>query len=161
MQVSPIGRGVAYISSMLNITRLHNTTAAVASMRRHARPLAVYITLYTQDHLTITRLRPPSQRVRPAPDRLAIAQPHTGTHARALHRYGCGHALGDECGTAGQLMLLDAVTMLGRVETAAPGHETDAVLLRLLTPVIKLYTAKTVCVHASALAHCSGNGRAE
>jgi alkylation response protein AidB-like acyl-CoA dehydrogenase len=43
---------------------------------------------------------------------------------------------------ASLLFVMDAASMLGRSESDAESSRPDEVLLRLLTPVLKLYTAK-------------------
>ncbi|XP_009708673.1 PREDICTED: uncharacterized protein LOC104169454, partial [Cariama cristata] len=113
--ISAEGRGVACISSMLNITRIHNVISAVASMRRMISLSREYA------------------RRRVAFGKLLKDHPlHMQTIARM------------EVQTRGAFLLLMEITrLLGLVETNM-GSEQDQLLLRLLIPVAKLYTGKQV-----------------
>ncbi|NWW90475.1 ACD11 dehydrogenase, partial [Rhynochetos jubatus] len=131
--ISAEGRGVASISSMLNITRIHNVIGAVASMRR-----------------MITLSREYARR-RVAFGKLLKDHPlHMQTIARM------------EVQTRGAfLLLMETVRLLGLVE-ANMASEQDQLLLRLLTPVAKLYTGKQAsAVVVEAMESFGGQGYME
>ncbi|XP_010302385.2 acyl-CoA dehydrogenase family member 11 [Balearica regulorum gibbericeps] len=111
--ISAEGRGVASISNMLNITRIHNVIGAVASMRRMISLSREYA------------------RRRVAFGKLLKDHPlHMQTIARM------------EVQTRGAfLLLMEIVRLLGLAETNMASEE-DQLLLRLLVPVAKLYTGK-------------------
>ncbi|KAK2523064.1 acyl-CoA dehydrogenase family member 11 [Columba guinea] len=111
--ISAEGRGVASISNMLNVTRIHNVIAAVASMRRMISLSREYA------------------RRRVAFGKLLKDHPlHVQTMARM------------EVQTRGAfLLLMEVVRLLGLVETNMASEEHQ-LLLRLLVPVAKLYTGK-------------------
>ncbi|NWH21097.1 ACD11 dehydrogenase, partial [Grus americana] len=111
--ISAEGHGVASISNMLNITRIHNVICAVASMRRMISLSREYA------------------RRRVAFGKLLKDHPlHMQTIARM------------EVQTRGAfLLLMEIVRLLGLVETNMASEE-DQLLLRLLVPVAKLYTGK-------------------
>ncbi|XP_062360119.1 acyl-CoA dehydrogenase family member 11-like isoform X2 [Cinclus cinclus] len=111
--ISAEGRGVAAISNMLNITRIHNVIGAVASMRR-------MISL-SRDYA----------RKRVAFGKLLKDHPlHMQTIARM------------EVQVRGAfLLLMEIVRLLGLAETNL-ASEQEQLLLRLLIPVAKLYTGK-------------------
>ncbi|KAM6246688.1 acyl-CoA dehydrogenase family member 11-like [Porphyrio hochstetteri] len=111
--ISAEGRGVASISNMLNITRIHNVIAAVASMRRMIGLSREYA------------------RRRVAFGKLLKDHP---LHMQTLARM--------EVQARGAfLLLMEIVRLLGLVETNLASEE-DQLLLRLLIPVAKLYTGK-------------------
>ncbi|XP_008939027.1 PREDICTED: uncharacterized protein LOC103773413 [Merops nubicus] len=131
--VSREGRGVASISSMLNITRIHNVIGAVASMRR-------MISL-SRDYA----------RRRVAFGKLLKDHPlHMQTIARM------------EVEARGAfLLLMEIVRLLGLVETSQ-ASEQDQLLLRLLIPVAKLYTGKQAsAVVVEAMESFGGQGYME
>ncbi|KAF0976807.1 hypothetical protein FDP41_004102 [Naegleria fowleri] len=112
--VSPRGEGVKYISIMMNTTRIYNATCSVAKMRR-----IISIVQDFSANRTVNRGQLLS---------------HNSLHLRHLSKMvtettGCLH------------FVMDVVRMMGREEsgiaTAAESH-----LLRLFTPIIKLYTGK-------------------
>lgn len=121
------GRGVAQISTVLNITRLYNAVAAVAAMRRgialardYANKRRVFGRLLNEQPLHVETL--------------------AGLDAEwagAFHLvFEMGRLLGrDECGVA---------------------DEAERGLLRLMTPVAKLYTAKQAIAVASEVLECFG-----
>ncbi|XP_013810255.2 acyl-CoA dehydrogenase family member 11-like isoform X1 [Apteryx mantelli] len=121
------GRGVASISSMLNITRIHNVIGAVASMRR-------MISLSREYALK-----------RVAFGKLLKDHPlHMQTIARM------------EVQTRGAfLLLMEIVRLLGLVETNL-ANEQDQLLLRLLIPVAKLYTGKQASAVVVEAMECFG-----
>ncbi|KAM9280919.1 acyl-CoA dehydrogenase family member 11-like [Morus bassanus] len=131
--ISAEGRGVASISNMLNITRIHNVIGAVASMRRMISLSREYA------------------RRRVAFGKLLKDHPlHMQTIARM------------EVQTRGAfLMLMEIVRLLGLVETNM-ASEQDQLLLRLLIPVAKLYTGKQAsAVVVEAMESFGGQGYME
>ncbi|NWX37962.1 ACD11 dehydrogenase, partial [Notiomystis cincta] len=131
--ISAEGRGVAAISSMLNITRIHNVIGAVASMRR-------MISL-SRDYA----------RKRMAFGKLLKDHPlHMQTIARM------------EVQVRGAfLLLMEIVRLLGLAETNL-ASEQDQLLLRLLIPVAKLYTGKQAsAVAVEAMESFGGQGYME
>ncbi|KAK5986218.1 hypothetical protein GCK32_004917 [Trichostrongylus colubriformis] len=110
------GRGVASIANMLNITRIHNAVASVSGMRR--------IVLLARDYSTRREVFGQKQEKWPL---------HTATLAKLeVETRGCF------------LLLMEAAQLLGLSE-ADGASESDAVMLRLVTPIVKLYTGK-ICV---------------
>ncbi|NXC07466.1 ACD11 dehydrogenase, partial [Orthonyx spaldingii] len=131
--ISAEGRGVAAISNMLNITRMHNVIGAVASMRR-------MISL-SRDYAC--------KRV--AFGKLLKDHPlHVQTMARM------------EVQVRGAfLLLMEIVRLLGLAETNL-ASEQDQLLLRLLIPVAKLYTGKQAsAVAVEAMESFGGQGYME
>jgi alkylation response protein AidB-like acyl-CoA dehydrogenase len=131
--VGPAGDGVRRISSLLNVTRLYNAVCAVAGMRR-ALALAA-------DYAERRRAFGRTLRQHPlhAETLAALAVEHAGAFHLTFH---VGEMLGrEECGEA---------------------SDDDRLLLRLLTPVAKLYTARQAVVAASeALEAFGGAGYVE
>uniref|UniRef100_A0A8D0LCY8 Acyl-CoA dehydrogenase n=1 Tax=Sphenodon punctatus TaxID=8508 RepID=A0A8D0LCY8_SPHPU len=126
-RISAEGRGVASIASMLTITRIHNVVSAVASMRRVINMARAYAT-----------------------KRVAFGKPikdhplHTQTMARM------------EVQARGAfLLLMETARLLGLEETSM-ATEQDQDLLRLLTPVAKLYTGKQAIAVISEGLECFG-----
>ncbi|XP_046461468.1 acyl-CoA dehydrogenase family member 11-like isoform X2 [Daphnia pulex] len=111
--ISPPGRGVASISQMLNITRLHNASASVSAMRR-----------------IISLARDYSNR-RVAFGKLIRNHP---LHVRTLADMEL------EC-RAGFSLFMEAGRLLSLEENGTPTIEQQQ-LLRLLLPLLKLYTGK-------------------
>ncbi|NXB51399.1 ACD11 dehydrogenase, partial [Leucopsar rothschildi] len=131
--ISAEGRGVAAISNMLNITRIHNVIGAVASMRR-------MISL-SRDYA----------RKRVAFGKLLKDHPlHMQTIARM------------EVQVRGAfLLLMEIVRLLGLAETNL-ASEQEQLLLRLLVPVAKLYTGKQAsAVAVEAMESFGGQGYME
>ncbi|KAJ3604186.1 hypothetical protein NHX12_028927 [Muraenolepis orangiensis] len=127
------GRGIASIANMLTVTRIHNSMAAAAAMRRVVQLARDYSTRRT------------------AFGRLLKDHP---LHVQTLARM--------EVETRGAfLLVMDVCRLLGREETGvATALETH--LLRLLTPVLKLYTAKqAVAVVSEGLESFGGQGYIE
>lgn len=120
--VSPPGRGVATIAPMLAITRLHNAMMAVAALRR------------------VVNLAKDYANKRTAFGKKIIDHPlHTQTLCRL------------EMETrAATLLVLEVARLLGKqdADSLAPAgaakltSEREDLLLRILTPLMKLYTAK-------------------
>ncbi|NXE96025.1 ACD11 dehydrogenase, partial [Menura novaehollandiae] len=131
--ISAEGRGVASISNMLNITRIHNVIGAVASMRRMISLSREYA------------------RRRVAFGKLLKDHPlHMQTMARM------------EVQARGAfLLLMEIVRLLGLAETKL-ASEQDQLLLRLLIPVAKLYTGKQAsAVAVEAMESFGGQGYME
>ncbi|XP_073169707.1 acyl-CoA dehydrogenase family member 11-like isoform X4 [Lepidochelys kempii] len=126
-QISAEGRGVASIANMLTITRIHNVISAVAGMRRMINLAREYA----------------SKRV--VFGKLIKDHPlHMQTVARL------------EVETRGAfLMLMEIARLLGLEETKM-ASEQDLHLLRLLTPVAKLYTGKQAIAVISEGLECFG-----
>jgi alkylation response protein AidB-like acyl-CoA dehydrogenase len=112
------GEGVRNIATLMNITRLYNSICAAAAMRRGLALLRDYATR------------------RKVFGRLLSEQP---LHAETLADL-------DVDLRASLALVLRAVELLGREECGSSSSEERAVL-RLLTPLTKLYTAKR-CVAA-------------
>jgi putative acyl-CoA dehydrogenase len=127
------GDGIRKISTLFNITRVYNAVAAVAGMRRA-------VTL-AEDYA----------RRRRAFGKLLIEHP---LHVEALAEMELEFR-------AGFLLAFRAVELLGK-EEAGTASETDLRLLRLLTPVAKLYTAKqAIAVASEAIEAFGGVGYIE
>jgi len=114
------GRGVPTIATLFNITRIYNTVSAVSYMRRAYALTAAY-----------------------GKERTAFGRP-IAEHVlfkRTLRELEIAHQ-------SSTLLALFLARLLGKEEC---GHatETDSALLRLLTPVAKLYTAKQAIASAS------------
>lgn len=127
------GRGVRTIATLFNITRIYNACASVAGMRR-AIALA-------RDY---------------AARRVAFGKPLSEhpLHVETL----AGMQVEME---AAFHLVFRAVELLGRVE-CGEASEQETTLLRLLTPVVKLYTAKqAIAVASEALEAFGGAGYIE
>ncbi|MEE6510098.1 hypothetical protein FKM82_029140 [Ascaphus truei] len=127
VQISPEGRGVASITSMLTITRIHNTISAAASMRRVINLAREYATKrfvfgkLIKDHPL-----------------------HIQTMARM------------EVQARGAFLLLMEVARLLGLEETNLATEQDRHLLRLLTPIAKLYTGKQALAVITEGLECFG-----
>ncbi|KAM3939627.1 acyl-CoA dehydrogenase family member 11-like [Leptodactylus fuscus] len=127
LRISAEGRGVASISNMLTITRIHNTIAAAAGMRRVINLARQYATK------------------RFVFGRLIKDHPlHMQTMARM------------EVQARGAFLLLMEVARLLGLEEMNMATEQDQHLLRLLTPIAKLYTGKQVIAVVSEGLECFG-----
>ncbi|XP_071848390.1 acyl-CoA dehydrogenase family member 11-like isoform X2 [Apostichopus japonicus] len=121
------GRGVRAITPMLTITRLHNSLSAASAMRK--------ILQMARDY----SLR------RKAFGKAIIDHP---LHVQTLHRM--------EVDTRGaQLFVLDTARLLGLEETNQATEE-ESLLLRIVTPLLKLYTAKMAIATISEGLECFG-----
>ncbi|CAH1801951.1 unnamed protein product [Owenia fusiformis] len=127
IKVSDEGRGVATISHMLTITRIYNSISAVAGMRRI----------------------------------VALARDFS-TKRRAFGKLICDHSLHMqtlsrmEVETRAALgLVFEMVRLLGLEETGI-ATEQQRLLLRFLTPMAKLYTAKQGVAVASEGLECFG-----
>uniref|UniRef100_A0A3Q3DIB6 Acyl-CoA dehydrogenase family member 11-like n=1 Tax=Hippocampus comes TaxID=109280 RepID=A0A3Q3DIB6_HIPCM len=132
-RLSEEGRGVAAITNMLTITRIHNSIAAAAAMRRVVQLARDYATRRT------------------AFGKLLKEHP---LHMQTLARM--------EVESRGAfLLVMDVCRLLGREESGI-ATQFDTHLLRLLTPVVKLYTAKqAVAVVSEGLESFGGQGYIE
>ncbi|XP_064882760.1 acyl-CoA dehydrogenase family member 11-like isoform X3 [Oncorhynchus nerka] len=132
-RLSEEGRGVACIANMLTVTRIHNSVSAVAGMRRVLQLARDYATRRS----TFGKL------LRDHP-----------LHMQTLARM--------EVETRGAfLLVMEVCRLIGREET---GHasQLETHLLRLLTPVAKLYTGKqAVAVISEGLESFGGQGYIE
>ena len=131
--VSPPGRGVATIAKMINVTRIYNSVSAVSGMRR-AVAMAMSFGV----------------------NRRAFGRSlvHHPLHARTLANM--------EVQVRGCLqMTFEAVRLMGLSEVDKASKEQSS-FLRLLIPVIKLYTGKqSVWVTSEALEALGGQGYIE
>merc|ERR1719450_261761 len=127
MIVGKEGKGIASIANMLTITRLHNSLSAVGAMRK------------------ILSLARDYGRRRLAFGNLIYKHPlHTQTLARLeVEVRGCSS------------LFLDLALKLGR-EDCGKISDKDLLLLRLLTPVAKMYTAKSAMSVVSEGLECFG-----
>lgn len=132
-RLSSEGRGVASIANMLTITRIHNSLSAAGAMRR--------VVQLARDYAT--RRRAFGKQLKDHP-----------LHMQTLARM--------EVETRSAfLLVMDVCRLLGREETGI-ATEHDALLLRLLTPVVKLYTGKqAVAVVSEGLESFGGQGYIE
>ena len=133
------GRGVASIAPMLTITRLHNSLAAASTMRR------------------IVNVAKDYARRRVAFGQTILDHP---LHAQTLARL--------ETETrAATLFVLEVARHLGTLEAAPAGltdkqREHSDLLLRILTPLMKLYTAKqSIACASEGLESLGGQGYIE
>ena len=128
VMVGEEGRGVATISSsMLSVTRLHTIVMAVGAMRK--------MTSLARDY---------ALRRRAFGRRLAELPLHLQTLARMeVETRGC------------LLLLLELARQQGLLEAGQAGDQ-DTLLLRLFTPVAKLYTAKAAVAVVSEGLECFG-----
>ncbi|XP_006007532.1 acyl-CoA dehydrogenase family member 11 isoform X2 [Latimeria chalumnae] len=125
--ISEKGRGVASIANMLTITRIHNTISAASFMRRIINMAREYAT----KRFVFGK----------------IIKDHP-LHVQTLARM--------EVQTRGAFfMLMDVARLLGLEETNM-ASEHDLHMLRLLTPIIKLYTGKQAVAVVSEGLECFG-----
>jgi len=127
------GRGVALISELVNITRLHNAASAVGGMRR----VVALQRDYAGRRQVFGRL-------------LSDTPSHLATLCEMEVQYRGALAFTLEC-----------LRLLGKVESQSDTKQ-EAALLRLLTPLVKLYTAKqAVAVTSEGLESFGGLGYCE
>ncbi|XP_064612141.1 acyl-CoA dehydrogenase family member 11-like isoform X2 [Liolophura sinensis] len=132
-KVSEHGRGVAGIANMLTLTRIHNSLCAAASMRRMVN--------FSRDYAT--RRQAFGKIIKDYP-----------LHVQNLARM--------EVETrAATLFVLEVSRLLGREDmNVATDHEKT--MLRLLTPLVKLYTGKqAMSVLSEGLESFGGQGYIE
>ncbi|XP_075709523.1 acyl-CoA dehydrogenase family member 11-like isoform X2 [Rhinoderma darwinii] len=125
--ISPEGRGVASISNMLTITRIHNTIGAAAGMRRVinlAREYALKRFVFG-----------------------SLLKDHS-LHVQTIARM--------EVQARGAFLLLMKVARLLGLKETNMATEQDQHLLQLLTPIAKLYTGKQVIAVISEGLECFG-----
>jgi alkylation response protein AidB-like acyl-CoA dehydrogenase len=125
--LSDEGRGVAGISNMLTITRLHNIISSVALQRK-----------------IVSLARDYSQR-RMAFDKKIAQHP--------LHLRTMSHIEVDVRGCTA--IMLDLARQLGLQDTGSI-EDADRLLLRLMMPVAKMFTAKKAVANASEGIECFG-----
>ncbi|CAG2256071.1 Acyl-CoA dehydrogenase family member 11 [Mytilus edulis] len=113
VRISDLGKGVAGISSMLTLTRIHNAVAACSSMRK--------LLMLSKDY---------SLKREAFGNRLYNYPLHVQTLARLETEV-----------RAATLFVFQAVLLLSKQESGN-ATEDELHLLRLLTPLIKLYTGK-------------------
>eukprot|EP00118_Oscarella_pearsei_P006616 m.30174 g.30174 ORF g.30174 m.30174 type:complete len:587 (+) comp31309_c0_seq4:66-1826(+) len=132
-KLSDGGRGVSAIADMLTITRLHNCISAVSGMRR--------IIILARDYAT---------RRHAFGKKLTDYSLHMQTLARL------------ELEVRGGLLLTMEVARLLGLEESGQGGKDEQLLMRLLTPLAKLYTAKqAVSVTSEGLECFGGQGYIE
>ncbi len=132
-QVGELERGFAQMTPMLNITRLHNSIASAAAMRRGVQMAREF-----------------------ARQRSAFGRP---LDQQPLQR----HVLADMAARAEMVLLLTMrmARLLGRVENGQAG-EQERLLFRIGTSLVKLYTAKIAVAYASeAIEAFGGQGYME
>ena len=125
--VGELGRGVPNIISLVNVTRLYNAVTAAANMRRG-----------------LALARDYAQRRRVFGKRLADQPLHVETLADLQIEF-----------EAAFLLSFHAVKLMGRVECNSAGAGDEAVL-RLLTPLAKLYSAKQCVASMSEILESFG-----
>ncbi|KAJ8414052.1 hypothetical protein AAFF_G00066500 [Aldrovandia affinis] len=126
-RISDEGRGVASIANMLTITRIHNTVSAVAAMRRIIQLGREYA---TKRFVFGKFLRDHALHVQ------TMARMEVETRAAFL-------------------LLMEVCRLLGREESRL-ASELELHMLRLLTPVAKLYTGKQAVAVVSEGLECFG-----
>jgi alkylation response protein AidB-like acyl-CoA dehydrogenase len=126
-QVGPAGRGVATVATLLNITRLYNSVCAVGSLRRGLDLAWDY-----------------------AEKRVAFGRPlaEQPLHLRTLAELEIEHG-------GAFLLTFRAGELLGREEVGLATDE-ERLLLRLLTPLAKLETARQAVAGASEILEAFG-----
>ncbi|KAK7087897.1 acyl-CoA dehydrogenase family member 11-like [Littorina saxatilis] len=127
VRVSDEGRGVAGISNMLTLTRLHNSVSASSSMRRMVNLARDYSTRRQAFGSVLTDYP---------------------VHVQTLARM-------EVEARGATLLVLEVARLLGREETGI-ATETETQLMRLLVPVMKLYTGKQAIALASEGLECFG-----
>lgn len=126
-RIGEVGEGVGRITALMNVTRIYNANAAAGGMRRALALASDYA------------------RRRRAFGRTLIEHP---LHRRTLEIL--------EAETALALVLVfRAAELQGRVETGTAGSAEEAAL-RLLTPLVKLFTGKQAVRIASEALECFG-----
>ena len=126
-QVGPAGRGVATVATLLNITRLYNAVCATASLRRGLDLAWDYA------------------RKRSVFGKKLIDQP---LHQRTLAELEIEHA-------GAFVLTFRAAELLGREEVGL-ASEKERQLLRLLTPLAKLETARQAVAGTSEVIEAFG-----
>jgi len=126
-RLGAVGKGVRNIATLFNVTRIYNACSAVAYMRRGLALATDY-----------------AHRRRAFGETLARLPLHVETLAQLQTDF-----------AGAFLMSFHLAGLLGKEET---GHASaaDAAVLRLLTPLAKLYTAKLGVAVASEVIECFG-----
>ena len=125
--ISEDGRGVAKISNMLTVTRLHNVISATSFQRK-----------------LVSLARDYSERRFAFSKRISQHSLHLNTlQLLEVDARGC------------TIFMLDLARQLGLQETHMIGDQ-DALLLRLMMPVAKMLTAKKAVANASEGIECFG-----
>jgi alkylation response protein AidB-like acyl-CoA dehydrogenase len=133
VRIGEPGKGVKQIATVLNITRLYNAVSAVSYMRRGIALATDYA------------------RRRRAFGKLLIDQP---LHRQTLEELEAEY-------TGALHLVLQLGVLLGRAEVGK-ASAAETMLLRLLTPVAKLYTAKqSIAVASEVLEAFGGAGYVE
>jgi alkylation response protein AidB-like acyl-CoA dehydrogenase len=127
VRVGEPGKGVKQIATVLNITRLYNASSAVSYMRRGVALAADYA------------------GKRRAFGKLIMDQP--------LHRETLAELDAEYLGALH--LVLHLAVLLGKSEVGR-ASASDEILLRLLTPIAKLYTAKQSIAVTSEVLECFG-----
>lgn len=149
VQLSPPARGVPAIAPMVNVTRVHNAVGAAAGMRRmqqlaraHARARRAFGRPLAQHPLHVRTL----------------AEMEVQTRAATLLALEAAWLLGRvECGAhSGAVAAWRARPAAQLPQLANVSDDDAALLLRLLTPVVKLFTAKLAVAQASEGLECFG-----
>lgn len=130
--LSEPGRGVATISGMLSVTRLHNAVASIGAMRR-----------------ILSLLRDYSMKRDCFGQKISTMGLHLNTMARL-----------EVATRGGTLFVMELARLFGRVEVL--GDEADAAVFRILTPIGKLYFGKLCMgVISEGVEGFGGNGYIE
>lgn len=133
-RLSDPGRGIPLITTLVNITRLYNAVSSAGFMRR-----------------IIALMRDYAHRRTVFGKTLADNTMHLETLAEAEIQY-----------RAALSFSFDVAERLGRAEIPAESSEEDQTMLRLLTPLVKLYTAKqAVALASEGLESFGGQGYIE
>uniref|UniRef100_A0A7S1PI99 Acyl-coenzyme A oxidase n=1 Tax=Percolomonas cosmopolitus TaxID=63605 RepID=A0A7S1PI99_9EUKA len=129
--VSPVGRGIACISPMLTVTRTWNAVCAVSKMRR-----------------IIHLVRDYSTKREAFGKKLGVLPAHVQTLARMSVEYeGCFH------------LVMDCAKRIGFTEVPDSSSEElrqNQELVRILTPLAKMYTGKVAVPLISEGLECIG-----
>ncbi|KAJ6648516.1 Acyl-CoA dehydrogenase family member 11 [Pseudolycoriella hygida] len=132
-KMSNEGRGVASIADMLQITRLHNSLSAVSGMRRSLAMATDYASKRKAFGNTLSRY-----------------PLHNNTLAEL------------EIETRAAFVLIAEMARLLGADENKVGSDNDKMILRLLNPVVKLYTAKqSIAVASECLESFGGQGYIE
>lgn len=132
-RVSASGKGVSAIAEMMNCTRLHNAVTAAAYMRR--------VATISLDYATRRKVF----------GRLLLQ------HSLAIHVL----AHFEVHAHASLMFTLEAACLLGKQEVGE-ASKSDLMLLRVVTPLVKLFTAKqVVLVVSEGLEFFGGQGYIE
>eukprot|EP01132_Coremiostelium_polycephalum_P009128 gene9128-11184_t len=132
-RIGPKGRGVPVIASILNITRIHNVIHSVGTMRR-----------------SVAIARDFAHRRKVFASNLSENLLYLTTLAEMELEY-----------RAGLLFLLDVSHLLGKSECLPQNKKTES-LLRIITPLSKLYTAKqSIAVSSEGIECLGGTGYME